>query len=228
LAHFTQILKQARQENPSLIISFDPGSEYCRNPTQHVKDAICLSDYLLLNWNEFHQLGNYQKGGKVKRGRTAEKEIAADIFATFECRGATIIVKSSNSIRFFQLFKDTVLFRRFWQVPLLAPSIVDDTGAGDVFIAAFISANLIPALSFDMRTTMLLCSRLVKTKLKIIGCDAGEAYAKIVRQVLEEIDRAESTNLANLGRVYFSEIGGFFLGVFSSTFIKYLLSHFIK
>lgn len=228
LAHVTQIVKSAKRENSALLVSFDPGSEYCRHPTPHVTDMIGLSDYLFLNWYEFCQLGDLKKKKKAKIGANTEKELAAHIFREYRCHNATLIVKHSRSIRFFQSFQSRIISRRYWQVPLLPPSIVDDTGAGDIFAAGFIAAHLIPALRFDMRTTMLLCTQLVKAKLGFTGCDGGKVYEKIVQQVFDEIQRKESMNPGNMGRTYLSEIGSFFLGAFSSTLIQFLISRLIK
>ncbi len=228
LAQVTQILKRAKRENSSLTISFDPGSEYCRNLTSQVKEAIRLSDYLFLNWDEFCQLSDFKNTRKAKMGKQSEKELAMHIFNTLQCNNATIIVKSSRSIRFFQSFQGKIISRRYWQVPLLPPSIVDDTGAGDVFAAGFIGTSLIPALGFDMKTIMLLCTRLVKAKLGFTGCDGEKIYEQIVQQVLNEIQRKESTNISNVGRTYLSEIGSFLLGVFSSSFMQFLISRLIK
>ena len=198
LAQVTQILKNAKRENSSLIISFDPGSEYCRNPTLQVKEAMNLSDYLFLNWNEFCQLSGFTNKRKAKTGEQPEKEGAMHIFSTLQCTEATIIVKSSRSIRFFQSLQGKVISRRYWQVPLLPHEIVDDTGAGDVFAAGFIGTSLIPALSFDMKTAMLLCTRLVKAKLGFTGCDGEKIYEQIVQHVLNEIQRREGTNSGNI------------------------------
>lgn len=55
-AQIVEILKNAKTKNRSLIISFDPGSKYCSDPTNPVKEAIKISDYIFLNWKEFLDL----------------------------------------------------------------------------------------------------------------------------------------------------------------------------
>jgi sugar/nucleoside kinase (ribokinase family) len=194
LSQVILILKIAKLENPSLIISFDPGYEYCRNPTPQVKEAIRISDYLFLDWREFCQLAGHEEPQELRR-RSIEKDIASDIFNTIQCSSLMIVVKSYYSTRFFQIFEDSALSRHYEQSPLLPSSIKDDTGAGDVFTAGFIGVHLTPTLNFDMRTTVELCSRLVKTKLRMIGCDAGTVYEEVLDQVIEEIDRKENMNL---------------------------------
>lgn len=195
LSQVILLLKYVKLENPSLIISFDPGSEYCRNPTSQVQEAIKISDYLFVNWREFCQLAAHEEMQDQKRGRSIEKDIAYDIFNTFQCSGLKIVVKSYNSTRFFQIFGNSAQSRYYGQPPLLPSVIKDDTGAGDVFTSGFIGAHLTQTLNFDITETMELCSRLVKTKLRMIGCDAGTVYEEVLHQVIEEIDLKENMKL---------------------------------
>lgn len=156
------ILENAKGENPHLRISFDPGSEYCQSATTAIKNAIQITDYLFLNWTEMGQLAGYEEVLLLKKRKISEKEVASEISKLCQGPKLMIVLKSYNSTRFFQPFKDSVLVRRYWQVPLLPLSVRDDTGAGDIFAAGFIAAHLIPALSFDMRTAISFSSRLVK------------------------------------------------------------------
>ena len=103
--------------------------------------------------------------------------------------------------------------RRFWHVPLLPPSIVDDTGAGDVFTAGFIAGRLIPVLAFDMKTVTSFSSRLVKAKLKTAGCDEEAGYSAILAQTLREIRLRGNLNLRDLTRTVFSEFKGIMVGI---------------
>ena len=207
------ILKRAKSKNRSLTISFDPGSEYCRNPSSEVKEAIKISDYLFLTGKEFYQLAGYQEVLELKRAKIDEKKIASRIYKLCQCQTLIVVVKSYNSTRFFQSFKDSTLTRRFWHVPLLPPSIVDDTGAGDVFAAGFIAGHLIPVLGFDMKTAILFSSRLVKTKLRTVGCDAEMGYQHILNQTLREIRLKENLNLTDSRKTLFSELKGILIGI---------------
>jgi len=213
--------------NQQLVLSFDPGSEYCRNPTDIVKEAIGISDYLFLNWKEFRQLGNYEEAQQLKGGKVDEKEIAFNLFESFHGPKLMVVLKTYNSTRFFQMFRNTVIARRFWQIPLLPFSIRDDTGAGDVFAAGFIASQFIPALSFDMRTTILFSSRLVKAKLKIVGCDAESEYQKVLDQTVEEIRIKEGSNLRDLARLSISVTASFLLLVLLSVIAERLISRII-
>lgn len=224
LVQIVRILRKAKAINQQLVLSFDPGSEYCRNPTDIVREAIEISDYLFLNWKEFCQLGNYEEAQQLKGGKVDEKEIAFNLFESLRGPKLMVVLKTYNSTRFFQMFKNTIIARRFWQIPLLPLSIRDDTGAGDVFAAGFIASQFIPALSFDMRTTILFSSRLVKAKLKIVGCDAESEYQKVLDQTIEEIRIKEGLNLRDLARVYLYLIASFLLGVLLSVFAERLIS----
>ena len=226
LSQVVQILRKAKAINQRLIISFDPGSEYCRNPTDVVKEAIRTSDYLFLNWKEFSQLGNYEEAWQLKGGKVDEKEIAFNLFDSLHGPKLMVVLKTYYSTRFFQMFRNTIIARRFWQIPLLPFSIRDDTGAGDVFAAGFIASQFIPALSFDMRTTILFSSRLVKAKLKIVGCDAESEYQKVLDQTIEEIRIKEGSNLRDLARLSLSVILGLLLLALFNEIFHRLFSRF--
>lgn len=224
LSMVQDLIVRAKQANPRLVLSFDPGSEYCRNPTVAVREMIKIADYLLVNSTEFRQLGGYEEDQQIKGNQTKEKDIATEVFQSFVGPRLMIVLKSYNAISFFQTYKEGVFLRRYWHTPLLPPMIRDDTGAGDVFAAGFIVSQLTPALSFDMKTALAFCSRLVKTKLRMLGCDAEAEYQVALKQVFEEIKRREHLSYSELATTYLGSFTFFVLGAIFSAIISALIS----
>lgn len=229
LALVTELLRTAKSDNNSLIISFDPGSEYCRNPSDEVRETVKVSDYLFLTGKEFAQLAGYAEVQEVKKTRMDETKLASSIYESCQCQNLIVVLKSYNSTRFFQSHNGSVVVRRFWHVPLLPPSIVDDTGAGDVFTAGFIAGRLIPVLAFDMKTVTSFSSRLVKAKLKTAGGDEEGGYSAILTQTLRDIRLRGNLNLRDLARTVLSELKGIIVGIAISSIaallVYLLLSH---
>lgn len=205
-AKVIKILKNAKIKNQCLTISFDPGSEYCREPTDIVKDAIKISDYLFLNGKEFLELADYREVREKGKKSVDDKEIASRIFKSIGCSNLMIVLKAYNSTRFFQKFGDSTLTRGFWKIPLWPNwmKIKDDTGAGDVFTAGFIATQLVPALRFDMKSAISFSSSLVKTKLKIAGCEADSRYQDVLNKTLKDIQK-EGLDGRELIKTFLSE-----------------------
>lgn len=224
LSTVRDLIMRAKQANPRLLLSFDPGSEYCRNPTEAVRETIKIADYLLVNETELCQLGGYEEDQQVKGSPAKEKDIATEVFQSFSGPRLMIVLKSYNATSFFQTYKETVFLRRYWHTPLLPPMIRDDTGAGDVFAAGFIVSQLTPALSFDMKTALAFCSRLVKTKLRMLGCDAEAEYQVVLKQTIDEIKRREHLSYTELATAYLGSFTFFVLGAIFSAIISALVS----
>jgi sugar/nucleoside kinase (ribokinase family) len=215
LALVVDTLKRAKSQNTHLKVSFDPGSEYCRNATGPVKEAIGLADYLFLNWREFCELAGYEEAQALSR-RTDLTGMASNVFKHYECPGLLLVLKGYRSTLFFQSFQNSVFTRRFWQITFFPLPVRDDTGAGDVFAAGFIAAKLVPFLGFDTRHAISFASRLVGMKLRTVGCEAKSAYGDALRQTYREIGVRENINRIDFVKALFSRLGPFLLGVLAS------------
>lgn len=199
------VLKEVKKRKPCLIISFDPGSVYCSNPSESFSEIIKIADYLFLNGTEFCNLGGFDDFDDAKEMGVDETEIARRIFQLYKNENLVFVLKSCNSIRFFKLLQDEPKTWRYWQLPLIRLKISDDTGAGDIFAAGFIISRLIPILGFDMRTAISLCVKLVNVKLKMLGCEAPDKYESIVKEAINEISKYKC-NWKHLLQILFARI----------------------
>lgn len=141
-----QVLRAARQANPRLRISLDPGYAWAADPSPPVRGLIGLADYLMLTRREFKDLGSYAHG-------ETDQVVAGRVLAA--CRpGATVIVgKSYDVIDTFRSSGEGVSRRRYQAAAgRHDEGIEDTTGAGDVLAAAVLAA---------------LCSRRLQAELGI-------------------------------------------------------------
>ncbi len=152
-----RLLTEAKAKHPLLEISFDPGYYWCNNIEQIpvVKTINSITDYLMLNYKEFQDLGRYANDNDVS--------LAKKIYNSYKVKKMLIILKKYGLIKLFMNYNK--LTNRKYDVDLLPINqIEDDTGAGDVFAAGFITSLLIPSMDFN--DGVLLGLELVKRKLR--------------------------------------------------------------
>jgi sugar/nucleoside kinase (ribokinase family) len=171
------LLATVKQTNPKVLISFDPGHEWCVNPTPAIEGITRLSDFLLLNQAEFNALG---------RSAAGEDDIAVagrvlDLCAT---PNAVVIVKRSDCVLSFQSDGPSVSAERYAQDPLPDAEIADSTGAGDVFAAGLLAA--VAGQRMQVELGCLLGMRLARHKLKYVGVQGHPQLAEITKNLLRE------------------------------------------
>lgn len=127
------VLTRAKEVNPDLRISFDPGFDWAEHPSEEVEGLLALTDLLFLNYREFKALGHYSHG-------ESDEAIAHKILRRSE--GCTIFVtKRYDLTKSFQAVPGGVATQTFrLRRPLRASELEDATGAGDVFAAAVLSS----------------------------------------------------------------------------------------
>lgn len=129
-----RVLRAARQANPRLRISFDPGYDWAARPTPAVRSLLRLTDYLLMSRREFKKLGAYKHG-------EPDLTLAGRVLATTRA-GATVVLPGRyDSVDTFRTGRYGVIRRRFAAPAFASDADVEDTtGTGDVFAAGLLAA----------------------------------------------------------------------------------------
>ena len=129
-----QVLRNAKQLNPDLVVSIDPGYDWSAHPSHEVNEILKLADLLFVNFREFKALGRYRAGesddavaGKVL-ARCAQD---CTVFVTKRYDQTEVFRGDAHTPQSFQFGLD----RR-----VESTEIEDATGSGDVFSAAVIGA----------------------------------------------------------------------------------------
>ena len=129
-----QLLQEAKDRNPLLKISCDPGYCWLENLTPAVMDIIMMSDFLFLNTIEFNKFAD--------ENNIATDWAKAKRILTSGAEQLTIVVKAETEIKIYQLENKEIIEQIFPIDILSNEEIVDATGAGDVFTAGFLAIFL--------------------------------------------------------------------------------------
>lgn len=129
-----KVLSKAKNLNPRLRLSVDPGFDWAEHPSPAISGILALSDLLFVNYREFKALGRYAHG---------ESDEAVARKALDRCAaGCTVFVtKRYDFVEVFRMIPEGMVGYRFqMRRPLRETELEDATGAGDVFAAAVLSS----------------------------------------------------------------------------------------
>lgn len=139
-AALRRVLAVARQANPGVLISIDPGHLWAASPDPNTSAVLDAADLLTVNDAEFRALGG---GGGWLRA-------SADALLRRLHPRALVAVKHPHGATVWRRHGDTVTEQDWSQRRLPDAQIVAPTGAGDVFAAGLL-AGLLRACPPGMR-----------------------------------------------------------------------------
>jgi sugar/nucleoside kinase (ribokinase family) len=165
-------LRAVRSANPATQISFDPGHVWSQAKTPEIDGILQLTDYLLVNYREFREIGGYAAGDN-------EETVAGRILRPHRDR-MTVVVKRPDGVISFRLEQDQLRRDFHPQVTLSEREVKDATGAGDVFAAGLLAAVASGRLSVELGS--LLGMALARHKLRYVGTHGHSGFAAIAHQ----------------------------------------------
>lgn len=137
-----QKVRKAKEINPLLRVSVDPGFEYTKDHKLGLRDVFSIADYVFLNKNELENLigdNSLSKENKYK--------VLASIFNNYKLSNTQVIIIKSKSKHTLASFKGgKLIISNFWHRKMRENKIRNDTGAGDAFAGGFIASMLSPRL----------------------------------------------------------------------------------
>ena len=151
-----RIIQDAKQQDPSIKISCDPGYSWSKNLTPAVSSILKLADFLFLNRMEFDLLAAGESGA-------ADTEKAGRIFARYGLQETLLILKDEAEILIYSRSNQQIVEQRFEINIISNEQISDATGAGDLFDAGFLTVQLLG--STDVPAAVELGMRFMRAKL---------------------------------------------------------------
>jgi sugar/nucleoside kinase (ribokinase family) len=151
-----RIVEDAKQQDPSIKISCDPGYSWSKNLTPAVSRILKLADFLFLNRTEFDLLAAGESGA-------ADAYKADMVFARYGLQETRLILKDEAEILIYSRSNQKIAEQRFEIDVISNENISDATGAGDIFAAGFLAVQLLG--STDVPAAVELGIQFMRAKL---------------------------------------------------------------
>jgi sugar/nucleoside kinase (ribokinase family) len=155
-----RILQALKEINPATKVSFDPGHAWCKDHSQEIDALVQISDFLILNYREFRELGRYVDGD-------TDAEVAGRLVQHFNKGARVAIVKRPNGILSFHDENGSLRSDYYPQSVLTSREIRDATGAGDIFAAGLLTTLTCERLQVELGC--MLGMNLARHKLRYVG-----------------------------------------------------------
>ena len=142
LADFNQFLfivekiKEAKQINPYLKASIDPGYEYTKKHRLQLKKILGLFDYIFLNENELNNLVGDSNLSDIEMYNELKSYLSPELISN------VIMLKSKRRNRIIHFINGVAYSKSIWHDVLSTFKIYNDTGAGDAFAGGVIASML--------------------------------------------------------------------------------------
>jgi ribokinase len=127
-----RVLTAARQANPALLVSIDPGQVWADRANRNTTPVVDLADVLIVNQIAFRALGG---------GGSSPRASAEGLLRRLHPR-AIVVVKHPHGTTVWRRDADTVIHQDWAQRRLPDRQIVEPTAAGDVFAAGLLAGLL--------------------------------------------------------------------------------------
>lgn len=205
-------VKKAKEINPLLKISIDPGYEYTKNYKLELRDVFSIADYVFLNNNELENLI-----GDTSLSEANKHDVLSSIFNYYKLSNSQVIIIKSKSRHTLASFQEGELkVSNFWHKKLNKRKIRNDTGAGDAFAGGFIASMLSPRLLIHQPTPIRIGAIAALARMK----SCNEPFPVISNDTKRYMDVIRKNETYNIKQMFFllinkirNQLSSFFVGI---------------
>lgn len=167
-----QYVIRAKELNPSLKVSMDPGSEYTSVWRERLQPLINYADFIFLNKSEKRNLGL-----QARSARPLYQNLCDYFTAVNPSPERTLIIKYDDRHELLHFENGKACIRTVRHQKLYQYQMNNDTGAGDSFAGGFISGMLDDRLNSDLAGPIRL--GVLAARGRMISFDYENPYLNI-------------------------------------------------
>ena len=167
-----QYVIKAKELNPSLKVSMDPGSEYTSVWRERLQPLINYADYIFLNKSEKRNLGL-----QARSARPLYQNLCDYFTAINPSPERTLIIKYDDRHELLRFENGKACIRTVRHQKLYQYQMNNDTGAGDSFAGGFISGMLDDRINSDIAGPIRL--GVLAARGRMISFDYENPYLNI-------------------------------------------------
>lgn len=134
-------IKEAKEKNPFLTISVDPGYDYTKNQIDVLRKIFPIADFVFLNKTELSNI-SFNLGLSTKE----KLNVLGQELVNGSLAPQVLVIKNKNKSILLNLIEGVPFARTYYHRKLFGVRILNDTGAGDAFAGGFIAGMLSPKM----------------------------------------------------------------------------------
>lgn len=225
---FIEKIKQAKELNPQIKISVDPGSEYVKDKQLDLHEVFSIADYVFFNESEFK---DFIGGNNLPEN--ISYEVISSAFNKYHLSNTKVIVIKGKAKNMLISFKDGEMYiSHYWHKKLSTSIIKNDTGSGDAFAGGFIASLLSSQLLIHQPTPISVGAIAASARLKTetdspfsrIAQDTNTYMAKIRAVEANACKQKIKFNIRNIKNDISSYIAGIVTGIIASIIATIILN----
>lgn len=221
-------LEKAKEKNPFLTISVDPGYEYTKKQIEVLQRIFPISDFVFLNKTELSNI-SFNLGLSTKD----KLNILGQEMLNVSLAPQVLIVKNKNKSLLLNLIDGAPFVRTYYHKKLLGIRILNDTGAGDAFAGGFIAGMLSPKMLSYQPAPIKMATIAATERMRAqdwpssLKSKAHEFYKKNMKDEKSNKKQWLKTHFPFIEKPIFDIIIGIITGVIA-TFIVEWIVEFLK